>query len=272
MNDVNATISSAAGILGSLTLTGIISALLTLLGCLLAKKILLRLLSKGFSRTRLDARLTRFALKAVNAVLWVVILLILCDTLGINISSLLALFSVVGLAFSLALQDSLSNLASGIMLLASHPFKPGDYIEAGGQEGTVQTTGVIYTQLVTPDNKRIHVPNSAISAGKIVNYSSEPNRRVDITVSASYDDATQKVRAAILEAIGSCTGILQDPAPAVLLSDYGDSAITYTVRVWTKNADYWPVTAALREEIRESFARSGVTMTYNHLNVHLMQD
>ncbi|MDD6315494.1 MAG: mechanosensitive ion channel, partial [Clostridia bacterium] len=164
MNDVNATISSAAGILGSLTLSGILSALLTLLGCLLAKKILLQLLHRGFSRTRLDARLTRFALKTVNAVLWVVILLILCDALGINISSLLALFSVVGLAFSLALQDSLSNLASGIMLLASHPFKPGDYIEAGGQEGTVQTTGVIYTQLVTPDNKRIHVPNSAISA------------------------------------------------------------------------------------------------------------
>ena len=272
MNDVNATISSAAGILGSLTLTGILSALLTLLGCLLAKKILLRLLSKGFSRTRLDARLTRFALKTVNAVLWVVILLILCAALGINISSLLALFSVVGLAFSLALQDSLSNLASGIMLLASHPFKPGDYIEAGGQEGTVQTTGVIYTQLVTPDNKRIHVPNSAISAGKIVNRPRAPVRPVAIAVSAACGGAAQHARAALNEAIGSCAGILQDPAPAVLLSDYGDSAITYTVRVWTKNADYWPVTAALREEIRESFARSGVTMTYNHLNVHLMQD
>lgn len=272
MTDVNQTISSAYGILGSLTLTGILSALLTLLVCLLAKKLVLRLLHKGFSRTRLDPRLTAFALKAINAIAWIIILLIVCDTLGINVSSLLALFSVVGLAFSLALQDSLSNLASGIMLLAGHPFKIGDYVEAGGQEGTVQSIGVIYTQLTTPDNKRIHVPNSAISSGKIVNYTSEPNRRVDITVSASYDDSTEKVKAAIRDAIAANDKILRDPAPAILLTDYGDSAITYTVRVWVKSADYWPVNGALRERIRDSFDRHGVTMTYNHLNIHMMKD
>ena len=176
--DVNATISSAAGILGSLTLTGGLSALLTLLVCLLIKKIVMTIFTKAFARTKLDAQLSKAILKAVDAILWVVIILIVCDALGINITSLLALFSVVGLAFSLALQDSLSNLASGIMLLAGHPFKIGDYVEAGGQEGTVRNIGIIHTVLATVDNKLIHVPNSSISSGKIINYSSEPTRRV----------------------------------------------------------------------------------------------
>jgi len=158
------------------------------------------------------------------------------------------------------------------MLLAGHPFKIGDYVEAGGQEGTVRNIGIIHTVLATVDNKLIHVPNSAISSGKIVNYSSEPTRRVDITVSASYDDPTAKVRAAIMDAVDQNELILRDPAPVVLLSEYGNSAISYTVRVWTKNANYWPVNGALKEAIRESFAKHGVTMTYNHVNVHLMKD
>lgn len=270
--DVNATISSAAGILGSLTLTGILSAILTLIVCLIFKKVVMKLLTKALTKTKLDGHLTKITLKAIETILWVVIILILCETLGINITSLLALFSVVGLAFSLALQDSLSNLASGIMLLAGHPFKIGDYVEAGGQEGTVRNIGIIHTVLATVDNKLIHVPNSAISSGKIINYSSEPTRRVDITVSASYDDSTEKVRAAILDAVARNDMILSDPAPVVLLGEYGPSAISYTVRVWTKNANYWPVNGALKEAIRESFAKHGVRMTYNHVNVHLMKD
>ncbi len=270
--DVNATISSAAGILGSLTLTGILSAILTLIVCLVFKKVVMKLLTKALTKTKLDGHLTKITLKAIETILWVVIILILCDALGINITSLLALFSVVGLAFSLALQDSLSNLASGLMLLAGHPFKIGDYVEAGGQEGTVRNIGIIHTVLASVDNKLIHVPNSAISSGKIINYSSEPTRRVDITVSASYDDSTEKVRAAILDAVAQNDMILSDPAPVVLLGEYGPSAISYTVRVWTKNANYWPVNGALKEAIRESFAKHGVRMTYNHVNVHLMKD
>ena len=270
--DVNATISSAAGILGSLTLTGVLSALLTLLVCLLVKKIVMTIFTKAFARTKLDAQLSKAILKAVEAILWVVVILIVCDALGINITSLLALFSVVGLAFSLALQDSLSNLASGLLLMANRPFKIGDYVEAGGQEGTIQNIGIIYTEMTTPDNKKIHVPNSSISSGKIINYSSQPTRRVDITISASYDDSTEKVRAAILDAVAQNDMILSDPAPVVLLGEYGPSAISYTVRVWTKNANYWPVNGALKEAIRESFAKHGVRMTYNHVNVHLMKD
>ena len=270
--DVNATINSAAGILGSLTLTGILSAILSLVVCLLLKKVVLKLVTKALNRTKLDSNLIKITLKVLETVLWIVIILVLCEALGIKVTSLLALFSVVGLAFSLALQDSLSNLASGIMLLAGHPFKVGDYVEAGGQEGTVKNIGIIHTLLATPDNKLIYVPNSAISSSKIVNYSTEPTRRLDIAVSASYDAPTAAVRKALLEVAGDHELVLHDPAPVVLLTNYGASAIDYTLRVWCKNGDYWTVNGQVRENIRESFAKHGVEMTYNHVNVHMMKD
>ena len=270
--DVNATITSAAGILGSLTLTGIFTAAISLVVCLLLKKVVLKLVTKALNRTKLDSSLVTITLKVLSTVLWVVIILVMCEALGIKVTSLLALFSVVGLAFSLALQDSLSNLASGIMLLAGHPFKVGDYVEAGGQEGTVRNIGIIHTLLATPDNKLIYVPNSAISSSKIVNYSTEPTRRLDIAVSASYDAPTATVRKALLEVAGDHELVLRDPAPVVLLTEYGDSAISYTLRVWCKNADYWTVNGQVRENIREGFAKHGVEMTYNHVNVHMMKD
>ena len=270
--DVNATITSAAGILGSLTLTGIFTAILSLVVCLLLKKVVLKLVTKALSRTKLDSSLVTITLKVLSTVLWVVIILVMCEALGIKVTSLLALFSVVGLAFSLALQDSLSNLASGIMLLAGHPFKVGEYVEAGGQEGTVRNIGIIHTLLATPDNKLIYVPNSAISSSKIVNYSTEATRRLDIAVSASYDAPTATVRKALLEVANAHELVLRDPAPVVLLSEYGDSAIKYTLRVWAKNGDYWTVNGQVRENIRESFAKHGVEMTYNHVNVHMMKD
>ena len=127
------------------------------------------LFRRALDHTHLDSRLTGFIMKVINAVMWFIIVLIMCDRLGINITSLVALFSVVGLAFSLAIQDSLSNLAGGIMLLSCRPFKIGDYVEAGGQEGTIRAIGVIYTQLTTVDNRIIYVPNHTISGGKIIN-------------------------------------------------------------------------------------------------------
>ena len=270
--DVNATISSAAGILGSLTLTGILSALLTLAVCLVFKKIIMKLFTKAFSKTKLDTQLIKITTKVIETILWVVIILILCETLGIKLTSLLALFSVVGLAFSLALQDSLSNLASGIMLLAGHPFKLGDYVEVGGQEGTVKNMGIIHTLLATPDNKLIYVPNSSISSSKIVNYSTEDVRRVDFTVTASYDATTTQVRAAVLEAVETVPGIHKDPAPMVVISEYGPSTITYSIRVWTKNEIFWTVNFALKEAVRESFLKNGIAMIANRVSVTMVKE
>ncbi len=271
MNDAATTVESAAGMLGSLSLINLLWTLATLLICLIVKRAVSGLLNKALTRSKLDMRLKSVVLKLANAVMWFIIILILCDRLGINVTSLIALFSVVGLAFSLAIQDSLSNLASGVLLLTNHPFAVGDYVEAGGCEGVVKKVGMFYTDLLTLDNKLVVVPNSTITAAKMVNFSAEATRRVDVVISASYDEPADKVRAAIMDAVAQDSRILPDPAPFVRLGAYKGSVVEYIVRVWCKNADYWDVHFSLNENVRESFAANGVAMSYEHINVHMIE-
>lgn len=256
-------------VLRGLTLETAIHTAITLVVCLVFKQILGKLISKSLERTSLDQRISNTIKRVSNGVMWFVIALIVCQGLGINMTSMVALLGVVGLAFSLALQDSLSNIAGGIMILSSRTFRLGDFVEAGGEEGTVDSISLIYTHLRTADNRIISIPNSKIMGGKIVNFSAAPDRRIEIKVSASYDDPTDSVRAALLDAVASVPNIKSNPAPAVFLTEYGDSAITYSLRVWVKNADFWNVRFKLNETIRECFAKHGISMTYNHLNVHI---
>ncbi|MEA4919764.1 MAG: mechanosensitive ion channel family protein [Clostridiaceae bacterium] len=270
--NINQALDTTAGALGKLSLISILYALATFIVCFIVKKAVVKLISAALNRTKLDSKLSGFVIKGLNAVLWVVIGLIVGDSLGINLTSMVALFSVVGLAFSLAIQDSLSNLAGGIMLLSNRPFKIGDYVEAAGQEGTVQSIGIIYTQLTTVDNRLVFIPNSSISSSKIINYSAQPSRRIEIKISASYDDSTQKVKAALLETATQNPGVLTSPIPTAVIAQYGESSITYSLRVWASNSNYWDVSYSLNEAIRETFIKNGITMTYNHVNVHLMKD
>ena len=175
--------------------------------------------------------------------------------------------SVAGLAVSLALQNTLSNLAGGIMLLVTKPFQVGDYVEADGVGGTIAAVDLSYTTFVTVDNKEIFVPNSQLSAAKIVNYSALGRRRVELTVNASYDAPTQTVKEAIQEVLDAIPQIQPDPAPAIWLSAYQSSSIQYVVRVWTTAGEYY----AIQEGLRESFTRHGIEMTYDHLNVHILE-
>ena len=166
----------------------------------------------------------------------------------------------------------LANVFSGITLLASRPIAVGNFVEIGGQSGTVRSIGLFYTCLATPDNKIIYVPNGDITGSKIINYSTEPVRRVDLNVGTSYDCPTETVRSAILEAVANTDKVLNDPAPFVALAAYNASNIEYTVRVWCNTEDYWDVHFALNENIRASFDRHAVEMSYEHLNVHIMKD
>lgn len=178
---------------------------------------------------------------------------------------------MVGLAASLAVQDSLSNLASGIMILVTKPFKIGDYVEADGVTGTVMMTGLIHTRIKAIDNKVIYVPNSKIIAAKIVNYTSQEKRRVDIEISASYDAPIEKVRKALLEAVENTDMFLDDPEkPFAAVLSYDDSSIKYVVRAWVETPKYWDAHFALMERIKTEFDNAGIEMTYNHLNVHLI--
>ncbi|MBD9196837.1 MAG: hypothetical protein EGQ09_07265, partial [Clostridiales bacterium] len=192
------------------------------------------------------------------------------EALGFNTSSLTALLSVLTLGITLAAEDILGNVAGGLVILSSRPFALGDFIEAGGISGTVREIGLNHTKLETPDGQMVLMPNKDLSSSKIINYTVLGRRRVVRTVTASYDAPTEEVKAACLEAVAAAPGILSDPAPAVQLTNYGASSIEYTIFCWCSVEDYWPVYFAVNENLRSAFANHGVEMTYDHLNVHVV--
>ena len=257
-------------IFGSLTLTSLLFALLTLVICLIAVKIVMTILRKILKRSKLDGQVAGYIAAAVKIVLLILTVLIVADRLGIPITSLVALLSVLSLAVTLAVQTVLSNVAGGLVILATKPFAIGDYISAAGSDGTVREVTLTHTALDSPSGMRILIPNGTLSGEKIINYTKLGRRRVEISVSASYDDSVQDVRRALLEAVRRTGKVLDDPAPAVLVNSYGESSIEYFVHCWCKSGDYLAVYFALNEEIRTCFEEFGVTMTYNHLNVHIL--
>lgn len=265
-------VSEALGFsLGSLSLGKVLSAAITLLLCLVGMWLLMRMARRVSARsTHLSESLRAFLLRALKIALEFIILLIVADSLGINVTSLLAVFSLLGLAVTLSVQNCLSNLMSGITILLTKPFEDGDFIEAG-VSGTVKDIGLMYTQLQTLDNKVIYIPNSDLSASKITNYSKEPFRRVELTFGADYGCAVADVKAALLDAVAQVDGVLSEPeAPFARVQEYAASNVVYVVRVWCRNADYWSVYYDLLEAVDASFRAAGVAMSYEHVNVHVM--
>lgn len=258
---------------GNFTVGKILSAVIVFVICYALMRLIVRLFDRLFLRTSLDATLQKILKSVIRLILWFVTAMIVIDTLGVSVTSLLAAFSVVGLAASLAVQDSLSNCAGGIMILVTKPFKIGDYVEIDDISGTVEMIHLIHTRITTVDNKMIYVPNSKIIATKIVNYTTQEKRRVDLEISASYDAPLETVREALLAAAES-VGLFEDtPAPpfAAVLS-YDDSSIRYVVRAWVKTADYWDARFALLTQIKAEFDSRDIEMTYNHLNVHMIAE
>ena len=255
--------------LGDVTLSNVVPTVLMLLVGTLFIKVLLKMVKRSLSRTKLEKAASTLIYSLLKVVLIVLLGLMAASKLGIDVTGVVALASVASLALSLALQDSLSNVIGGFLLLSNHPFRTGDYVEIAGQGGTVQSIDITYTKLTTGDNKTISIPNSAVVASQIVNYSTSGTRRVDINVSASYDAPIATVKAALLQA-AQIDAVLTDPAaPFAAVMSYGDSAINYTLRFWTTSADYWNAFFTINENIKAEFDKAGVEMTYPHLNVHL---
>ena len=253
-----------------LSLQTVARLLLLVLAGVVAIRILMKLVDRLLERSRELGPLKGYIRSTVRAGLWVLLVLVALGSLGIEMTSIIALLSVAGLAVSLALQNTLSNVAGGIMILVSKPFAPGDYVELDGVSGTVEVSGLSYTKLVTVENKAVFVPNSQVAAAKIINYTAMGKRRAEIFFSASYDAPTQAVKEALNEVLASIPQVLSDPAPEVRLADYQDSSIRYLVRAWASTSDYWEMYYTILERAREAFDRHGVEMTYNHLNVHLV--
>ncbi len=269
--DINAILSGIT--VGAITFSGVLKGLFLILAGMVIIRILLRIVDQMLDKASHLNSLRVYIRSVIKVLLWFVLVLIVAPSFGINVTSLIALLSVAGLAVSLALQNTLSNLAGGIMVLLAKPFEVGDFIESEGISGTVAGVDLAYTTVVTPDNKEVFVPNSHISAAKITNYNRLGKRRVDLNFTASYDAPTAVVKQAIQEVVDAQgERILAEPASAILLTEYQASSIQYTVRVWVKADDYWTVNGAINEGVRESFARHGVEMTYEHVNVHLVKE
>ncbi len=271
LQDVLNIVAKSVG-LKELTLGSVFRVVLMVLIGYVVIRMLMRVVNRLLERSKSMADIRVYISTGVKVFLWFLLALMVAGSLDIDVTSVIAMLSVAGLAVSLALQNTLSNLAGGLQILVTKPFAVGDYIDAEGTAGTVSEIGLAYTKLTTPDAKRISVPNSQMSSAKITNYTNEDGRRVDMVFSASYDAPTLTVKTAIQEVLDAIPAIRQDPKPVIWINAYGASSIDYVVRAWTTTQDYWDVYYALMEGVRESFARHGVEMTYNHLNVHLIDN
>ncbi|MDD5938644.1 MAG: mechanosensitive ion channel family protein [Clostridiales bacterium] len=242
-----------------------------LIACLVIIKVAVRLADRTMERAKLDRGVRTFLRSGLKVILWLVAVCVLLGYLGVPMTSLVAVISVLGIAVSLAIQGTLSNLAGGIMLLSARPFSAGDFVEAGGTSGSVDEVGLVYTKIQTVDNKTVYIPNGEISNQTIVNYTAADKRQVEIRFSASYDAPVETVKACIARVVGNHPKTFPSPEPLIRVCGYGDNAIEYLMRVWCATEDYWPVYYDLMEQVKAEFDRTGVEMTYPHVNVHMVK-
>lgn len=246
--------------------------LLILVACKFIITALLRVAATVMGKSHLDEGISGFIQKALRILLWVLTLIIVADSLGVDTTSLVALVSVVSLALSLAFQNIMTNIFSGVIILFSRPFAVGDFVTISGVSGTVREITLMRTKLATPDNKIEWIPNGSIESANITNFSTETLRRVELKVTVSYDAPTETVKQAVMEVLDRDERILrtdESKAPFVRLSAFNPNDIEYTIRVWTDNASYWNVYFDTLENLRESFAAHGVQFSYPHMVVHM---
>lgn len=226
-------------------------------------------LGKGMRRAKMDDMLVAFLSNIAYGVLLVAVVLAAVGQLGVETTSLLAIFGAAGLAVGLALKDSLSNFAAGVMMLIFRPFRIGDFIEAGGVSGVVDEIQLFCTLMHTGDNRRIIVPNSAIFSGTIVNVSALENRRIDLVIGIGYDDNIGKARDVIAAVIAADERVLSDPEPGIAVGELADSSVNLNVRPWVKSGDYWPVRADLLENIKVALDANGISIPYPQVDQHV---
>ncbi len=253
---------------GTFALSKLLPAVIIAAIGILLIQVLIKVVRNILEKSKLEKAAHSLILSAIRVVGYVVLCLVVASKLGIDVTSIVALASVLTLAVSLALQNILANVIGGFTLLYTKPFSSGDFVEIAGQSGTVQEIGLTYTKLATADNKLVSLPNSAVVAAQIINYTTTGTRRVDINVSASYDTPVEAVLAALRQA-GKVATALESPAPFAAVSNYGESAIEYVLQVWCKSDDYWPTTFETRKNVKATFEAMNIQMSYPHINVHM---
>jgi len=248
----------------------------TALAIFLVGKFVVRLvvsaIAKLMQKQEVDKTLETFICNLVRTALMVVVVIAAIGAIGIETTSFIAIFGAAGLAVGLALQGSLSNFASGVLIVLFRPYRVGDWIEAAGISGSVEQVQILTTILKTGDNKQIIVPNSQIMDSIITNYSANDTRRVDMVVGVSYSDDIDKVRETIMELIAADDRILAEPAPRIAVSQLADSSVNFIVRPWVKTSEYWDVLFDLTEAVKKRFDKEGISIPFPQQDVHLYKE
>ncbi len=232
-----------------------------------ATKIILKILDKWLQK-RVNVNFHAFIESSVKIVLWIFVFLCVAGTLGLDTSSFITALGSAGLAIGLAMQNSLSNLASGMMILVAKNYEVGDFIEVEGVSGTVKRIDLMFTTMNTPDNKEISIPNSKLTEDIVINYTKNDTRRVDLTYSISYDSSIEQAKGILAELCAKNPLVFQDPAPAIAVSAHGDSAVRLGVKVWCKKENYWDVTFAMNEQVKLAFDEAGISIPFPQLDIH----
>ena len=227
------------------------------------------LIRKLLERSKMDGMLVNFITSIISSLLLLFVIIAALDQLGLDTTSLIALLGAAGLAVGLALQNSLQNFAAGVMLIVFRPFKTGDFVEAGGTMGIVESISIFTTTMRTGDNREVIVPNGSIFSGTITNYSARATRRIDLVFGIGYGDDIKKAKEILVEAIAADDRILKDPEPLVAVAELGESSVNFNVRPWVKTGDYWDVRFALIERVKLAFDANGITIPFPQMDVHL---
>lgn len=267
MENIMAKLTEILAVYG-LNVLGAIATLL--IGWMLAK-IVRSTLKKVMTRARLDETLISFSSTLVYVGLIMFVVVSALGKLGMNTGSLIAVVGAAGLAVGLALQGSMANFAAGVLMVIFKPFKLGDFIEAGGVAGIVFEIGIFNTIVQTVDNKKIIVPNGAVTGGTITNYSANDTRRIDLVVGVSYQDDLDRVRKVLQQILADEPRILPEPEATIAVLELADSSIDFAFRPWVNTADYWPVYFNLNEQIKKRFDAEGISIPFPQRDVHMVQ-
>ncbi len=227
-------------------------------------------IKKWMQRANLDKILTEFSTRIIKIILYIFVIGTALTFLGLDMGAALVSISVVlGFVLGFALGDTLSNVASGFMIAITKPFKKGDYVTANGESGTVKNVGISLTELDTPDNKHIIIPNKSVWGGNITNYTHNPIRRVDMTMGIGYNDDLDKVIKVTMDLLKKEKRVLKDPKPMVAVNEMGDSAVGIVIRPWVKKEDYWGFYFDFNKKLKQTYDKEGINIPYPQMDVHL---
>lgn len=239
-------------------------------------KLISRMISKGIgkvmSHKKVDLAVISFIENLIFGIAFAVTIILAISHLGFNTSSLVAIVGAAGLAVGLALQGSLSNFASGVLIITFRPFKSGDFVEVSGVAGIVEEILIFSTKLRTGDNKTVIIPNGAITSGTITNYSTKPTRRIDLIIGVSYDANLAQTKEILANIVSQDERVLKDQEVTIGVSELADSSVNLVVRPWVKSSDYWPTYFALLENIKVALDEAGIEIPYPQMSLHVNQE